>query len=150
MFPYRLGFSATQSSSVSLSPKERIMLQPFLASEFGVLICRHWCNWVATISRSLVALRCQAPSHTPTASVHQFAATKTLSLPKCVHDHPLLFDRHRSFRPVVLDRRQFPPGLFQFVMLLRQRSLRADCIRVSSAPASHAPMLPARPSADLH
>src|SRR5207244_13396974 len=46
MFPYRLGLSVTQSSSVSLSPKERIMLHPFLASEFWVLIRRHWCNWL--------------------------------------------------------------------------------------------------------
>src|SRR5438552_1094646 len=107
MFPYRLGLSATQSSSVSLSPKERIMLHPFFASEFWVLICRHWCNWVATTSRSEVLVRRRAPIQTPTASVHQFAATQTLSLPKCAHKHLLLFDHHRSFRPVVLDRLQF-------------------------------------------
>src|SRR5438034_11276102 len=68
---------------------------------------RESCSGIATISRSAVLVLCQAPSHTPTASVHQFATTKTLSLPKCVHKHPLLFDRHRSFRPVVLDRLQF-------------------------------------------
>src|SRR6266481_3886069 len=143
MFPYRLGLSATQSSSVSLSPKERIMLHPFLASEFWVPICRHWCNWVATTSRSEVLVRRRAPIQTPTASVHQFAAMKTLSLPKCVHERPLLFDCHHSFRSVVLDQWQFPPGLFQFVVLLRQRNLRADCILVSSTPASHAPTLQA-------
>src|SRR5206468_2220917 len=150
MFPYRLGLSATQSSSVSLSPKERIMPHPFLASEFWVLICRHWCNWVATTSRSGVLVRRRAPIQTPTASVHQFAATKILSQPKCVHERPSFFDRHQSFRPVVLDQRQFPPGLFQFLMLLRQRSLRADCILVSSTPAWHAPMPPAPSLADLH
>src|SRR5438552_14897809 len=149
MFPYRLGLSATQSSSVSLSPKERIMPHPFLASEFWVLICRHRCNWVATTSRSEVLVRRRAPIQTPTASVHQFAAMKILSQPKCVHERPLLFDRHHSFRSVVLDQRQFPPGSFQFVLLLRQRSLRAGCIQVSSSPAWHGPMLPALPSASL-
>src|SRR5206468_8464151 len=150
MFPYRLGLSATQSSSVSLSPKERIMPHPFLASEFWVLICRHRCNWVATTSCSEVLVRRRAPIQTPTASVHQLAAMKILSQPKCVHERPLLFDRHHSFRSVVLDQRQFSPGSFQFVLLLRQRSLRADCILVSSAPASHGPTPPTPSLADLH
>src|SRR5436190_7948278 len=111
---------------------------------------RESCSGIATISRSAVLVLCQAPSHTPTASVHQFAAMKTLSLPKCVHDHPVLCDRHDSFRSVVSDQRQSPPDCSRFLMLPRQRNLRADCILVSSTPASRAPTLPTPSLADLH
>src|SRR6266481_9070562 len=104
---------------------------------------------VATISRSAVLLRRGAPTHTPTASVHQFGAMKILSLPKCVHKRPLLFDRHHSFRSCVLDQQQFVRHSVQFVTPLLWRSLPADCTRVSSARALHAPMLPAPSSEDL-
>src|SRR5437588_13062308 len=105
---------------------------------------------IATISRSPVLFRRRGSIRKPSASAHQFEATKILSPPKCVHDRRLLFGGHHSFRSVVSDQRQSPPVHSQFVLLPRPRSLRANCTHVSSAPASHRPMLPAPLSANLH
>src|SRR5438067_12697936 len=101
--------------------------------------------------RSLQAeARRRSPTHRPCACVRQFETMNMLLPPDCDHDCPLRSDRHHSFRSLVLDPPQFLRGSSQFAMPLRQRTLLANCTRVSSTRASHSPMLPAPLLEDLH
>src|SRR5262249_62213686 len=93
--------------------------------------------------------RRRAPTRKPSASVRQYAAMKILSPPVRARDHPLLFERNHSFRTVDLDRRQFVRKSSQSAPPRPQRNLPADCIRQSSTPVSHTPMLPEPPLAAL-